>query len=90
MEREGVLTYKLSSPECDLLETKLDMFGRVVWANVAPSISAIMLGTLEFLLDKAQLFCIRKISHSVPIGLLLYRLRRLGILDQSNQNEGGY
>jgi hypothetical protein len=45
-------THKFPCPQGDLLKTQLDMFSRVLWADVAPSVGPSILSTPELLLNK--------------------------------------
>ena len=57
------------------------MLGRVVQANIAPPIRAVVQLTLEFLLHNAKFLAVCKISGFVAIGLLLCRLWSKRVLD---------
>jgi len=59
------------------------MLSRVIWANIAPPIRAIVLLTLEFLLHNVKFLAVCKIGGFVAVGLLLCKLGSKRVLDSS-------
>jgi len=57
------------------------MLGRVIRANIAPPIRAVVQLTLEFLLHNAKFLTICEIGGFVAVGLLLCRLWSKRVLD---------